>query len=197
MRAALVTTALLASLALVGWRWLESDTPAAAAAAAPADPGQVSSVTFRGANLAAQRTRALLATQRGGRLDAAALERDRAAVQADLQAQGFWRATVAPATVTVGSSGAHVAFAVDRGALHRVGAMAIVGVDAQLAADLRAALTLGTGDVITPDAVERNRAFIAELLARRGRHAVVTTQTVAAPGAATVDVTVVVAAAAR
>jgi len=188
VRAALITTALLAGLGLVGWQWLETDTPAAAAAAAPADPNLVSSVTFRGASLAAQRTRTLLETQRGDQLDAGALARDRVAVEADLQAQGFWLAQVAPATVTVGSAGAHVAYVVDRGALHRVGAVTLDGIDAALAADLRAALTLGSGDVITPVAVERNRAFIAELLARQGRRDTVTTLTTTGVGT-TVDVT--------
>lgn len=167
MRAAIATGLLLAAASVAGWRLIEAPARVAQAQA-PARPADlVASVSFTGADMSPHATRAQLATQRGDTLAAADLEADRRMLETSLREQGFWQAIVAPADVRVGPSGAHVVFAIERGAPFRAGAISVGGAAPELARELERGLTIAAGDAITPSAIARNQALLADLLALR------------------------------
>lgn len=167
VRAAIVTGLLLAAVGVAGWRLIEAPARVAQAQAPSRPADLVASVSFTGADVSPHATRAQLATQRGDTLAPADLEADRRLLEASLREQGFWQAIVAPAEVRVGPSGAHVVFAIERGAPFRAGAITVGGVAPELALELERGLTIATGDAITPSAIARNQALLGDLLTLR------------------------------
>ncbi|HEY4244743.1 MAG TPA: POTRA domain-containing protein [Kofleriaceae bacterium] len=157
----------------------QADAPAAAAASPT-----IKGISFEGQRLPEAELRETLRTKIGDALDAAQLERDRAAMQALLAGQGYLAARVAPAELTIRPGGdAYVNFAVDPGLLFHVRRVEVTGAgrDANV-------VTVSAGDEALAGRFERARQALADALARRGKPARVDLTVETDTAAAVVDV---------
>ncbi len=164
MRALVLLTLLVAAGAVVGIRQLPEE--AQAAPAPTVDRWLVQSVAIDGGRkLPRAALRAVISTKAGDRLDERQLERDRAALEAELEARGHLSAKVAPASVTHGPrGGAYVVFDVDPGPMYHLRSVTVTG-PGQRDADV---VRLAAGDEARPDRIARARAALADTHARRG-----------------------------
>jgi len=148
-------------------------------------PQQIQSVAIDGRALPLAALRAVLSTQPGATLDAAQLEHDRVALEAELAARGHLAATVEPASVTYGSSGgAFVTFQVTKGPVFKLRSVTVTGASERDAG----VVTLTAGDDAIADRIERARQALAETLARRGKASQVTVALRTDEAAGVVDV---------
>jgi outer membrane protein assembly factor BamA len=123
----------------------------------------VHSLAIDGAGLPLAQLRDSLETRVGAPVDTDALERDRLAVEAALQARGFLGAKVASPTVTFGASGgAYVVFAVERGPLFHLRSVKLDGADWKHAG----VVTLAPGDEAHGERLEAARREAEATLAR-------------------------------
>lgn len=160
MRSLLLAVAVAASGAWAVIHHLPEEAEAAGPARA-AD--EVQSVALDGHSLPQAALRALLETKPGARLDAAALERDRAAIEDALAARGYLSATVAAPAVTHGArGGAYVVFDVEKGPLFRVRSVVVSGPGERD----RDVVTLGRGEPADRERIGRARDVLATTLAR-------------------------------
>jgi hypothetical protein len=184
--------ALLAVLA-AGAVWaLWSHAPegeAAAEAAGTVRAQEIQSVSLDGNNLPVAALRGVLTARPGELLDALALERDRASLQAALEARGYLAARVQPAAITFAPrGGAYINFAIDQGPLFRLRRVEVIG-----ATDREAVVTIAAGDEALPARIERARASLADSLTHRsGKPGTVTAETHIDAAASAVDVKLVV-----
>ena len=145
---------------------------------------EVRSVAFEGRRLMASQLREVLETRPGGQLDSARLERDRDAMERMLADLGYLAARVQPAVVTFDTAGAaYVTFAIDQGPLFHLRNIQVTG-----AARDATVVTLAAGDDAIRGRIERARQGLAEVLARRGKPAVVELSVHTDLAAAAVDV---------
>jgi hypothetical protein len=129
------------------------------------DPRQVQSIALDGRDLPSSALRAAISTQIGELVDDARLERDRAAIQAELSARGHLAAKVAPASVTHGPrGGAYIVFDVEPGPLFHLRAVTVTGPGRRDAAVVR----LAAGDEAIQARVALARQTLADTYLRHG-----------------------------
>src|SRR5689334_9608277 len=178
------TLALLAVLVAAG-AWLairqlpteaQADTPPAI------DPQQVQSIAVDGGrNLPRSALRAAVSTKIGDQVDTQRLERDRAAIVAELEARGYLAAKVAPASVThARRGGAYIVFDVEPGPVFHLRSVAVTGPGQRDAAVIH----LAAGDEASQDRIALARQTLAESFARRGGKQVELLVTTDVPAAA-------------
>jgi hypothetical protein len=165
MRTLLLLSALLAAGAWVGIRQLPANE--ARADVLPAlDPRQVQSIAVDGGtSLPISALRAAVSTRVGDLLDEQQLDRDRAAIRAELEARGHLAAKVSPASVTHGPrGGAYLVFDVDPGPTFYLRSVTVTGPGQRDAAVVR----LAAGDEASPSRIALARQALADSFARRG-----------------------------
>lgn len=164
MRALVLLTVLVAAGAVVGIRQLPEEAQADTLPAV--DRWLVQGVAIDGGRkLPRAALRAVISTNAGDQLDERRLERDRAAIEAELEARGHLSAKVAPASVTHGPrGGAYVVFDVDPGPMYHLRSVTVTG-PGQRDADV---VRLAAGDEASHDRIARARQALADTLARRG-----------------------------
>jgi outer membrane protein assembly factor BamA len=163
VRSALAIVAVLALGGGVAIRHLSMD----AAEAEPvhtAHRQEIQSVSLDGRGLPMASLRALLTARPGQMIDTTALEKDRVALQAELEARGYLAAKVHDAKITY-DDGAFVTFAIEQGPLFRVRAVTITGATEKDAG----VVTIGAGEVATADRIRIAREALAERLDVRGQ----------------------------
>jgi hypothetical protein len=141
--------------------------PAPASVTGPAsDASAVRGIALDGGrNLPSAALRAVVSTKVGDLLDAPRLERDRVAIEAELEARGYLAAKVAPASVTHGRrGGAYVVFDVEPGPMFHLRSVTVTGPGQRDAGVVR----LAAGDEASRDRIQRARQALADSLARRG-----------------------------
>jgi len=107
----------------------------------------------------------VVSTKVGDRVDEAQLERDRAAIQAELEGRGYLAARVAPASVTYGArGGAYIVFDIERGPMFHLRSVSVTGPGQRDAAVVR----LAAGDEAIPGRLSLARQALADSYARRG-----------------------------
>lgn len=158
MRPLLLVTALttVASAAVAAYVVIPEGQ--ADAHAAPAHVQEVQSISLDGRHLPVQQLRQTLTTRVGEQLDASKLERDRNNLEASLVGQGYLTAHVAEKVAFAQGGAAFVTFAVEQGPLFRVRSV--------IASGAPGVLTIGKGDVVQADRLERNRVALAERLGK-------------------------------
>lgn len=171
MRSVLLVVALVAAGAWAAIRHLpEGEARAASPATAPVRTQEIQSVSLEGRFLPLHDLRAILTTRPGDQLDDARLQRDRAALEAELVRRGHLSAHVEPAVVTFGTAGgAWVSFDVTKGPVYRLGAVTVTGATERDAG----VVTLTTGDDASAERIERARQVLGETLSRHGKPATV------------------------
>jgi len=103
---------------------------------------EIQSIAFDGRSLPVMAMRQILASRPGDLLDSAKLERDRASLQAFLEARGFLAARVDVPSVTFApNGGAYVSFAIAQGPMFHVRNVRLVG-----ASDQDGVVTISPGD---------------------------------------------------
>jgi len=165
MRTLLLLVVLLAAGAWVGIQQLPANE--ARADILPAlDARQVQSITVDGGtNLPISALRAAVSTKVGDLLDEQQLERDRAAIQGELEARGHLAAKVAPASVTYGPrGGAYLVFDVELGPTFHLRSVTVTGPGQRDAAVVR----LAAGDEASPARIALARQALADSFSRRG-----------------------------
>jgi len=160
---------------------------AAAAGAASGNPDEVKSVAIDGHGLPMSVLRAAVGTRVGAQVDAAQLDRDRAALVAALTSRGYLDARVATPRVSRDGRGAYVTFAVDQGKLFHVRSVAVRGASARDAG----VVTLASGDAAIADRIELAREALADRLAARGKKLHVALEVVTDSANAAIDVALV------
>lgn len=164
MRTLVLLTALVAAGAWLAIRRLP-DREAQAGAPAAVDRHRVQGIAVDGGrNLPRAALRAVVSTQIGDAIDTARLERDRDAIEAELEARGYLSAKVAPASVTLGPRGAYVVFDVEAGPMFHLRSVTVTG-PGQRDADV---VRLAAGDEASQDRIARARQALADTFARRG-----------------------------
>lgn len=139
----------------------------ARAAGAPAgDRQRVQAIEVDGGRkLPRAALRAAVTTKVGDQVDTRQLERDRAAIEAELEARGHLAAKVSPASVTYGPhGGAYIVFDVEPGPLYRLRSVTVTG-PGQRDADV---VRLAVGDEARRDRLVRARQALADTFSRRG-----------------------------
>jgi hypothetical protein len=168
MRTLVLVTALAAVGSGLAIRYLPEEAQAAPASApAPSlDARAVQSIALDGGrNLPSAALRAVVSTKVGDPLDEQRLERDRAAIEAELEARGYLAAQVAPASVTHGRrGGAYVVFDVEPGPMFHLRSVTVTGPGQRDARVVR----LAAGDEASHARILRARQSLADSLARRG-----------------------------
>ncbi len=164
MRALALLTLLVVAGAVVAIRQLPEEAQAAAPPAL--DRWLVQSIAIDGGRLLPRSAlRAVVSTKVGDRLDERRLERDRAAIEAELEARGHLSAKVAPASVTHGPrGGAYVVFDVEPGPMYHLRSVTVTG-PGQREADV---VRLAAGDEASHVRITRARQALADTLARHG-----------------------------
>lgn len=166
------TLVLVTALAAVGSGLAIRHLPPTEAQAAPApaitpalDSGAVQSIALDGGrNLPSAALRAVVSTKIGDPLDEVRLERDRAAIETELESRGYLAAKVAPASVTHGRrGGAYVVFDVEPGPMFHLRSVTVTGPGQRDANVVR----LAAGDEASRDRILRARQSLADTLARR------------------------------
>lgn len=141
-----------------------SDTSAGPATAAKAQ--EIQSIALDGHGLPVVALRATLSTHVGDEVDTDKLERDRATLQAALEARGYLTALVRPAQITFGTAGgAFVTYSIAQGPVFHVRSVEVTGATAKDAG----VVTIAPGDTMLADRVERAREALADRLATRGK----------------------------
>jgi outer membrane protein assembly factor BamA len=165
MRTLVVVSALAAVGTLAAFRYLPEE--AQAAPPPSLDVRQVQGIALDGGrDLPSSALRGVVSTRVGDQLDEQRLERDRAAIEADLEARGFLAAKVAPASVTFGPhGGAYVVFDVEAGPMFHLRSVTVTGPGQREAGVVR----LAAGDEASRDRIARARQSLADALARRGK----------------------------
>lgn len=161
------TLALLTALLSVSaWAVVHHLPEEAQADTRPAlDARQVQSIALDGRNLPSSALRAAISTRIGDLVDEARLERDRAAIQAELFARGHLAAKVAPASVTHGPrGGAYLVFDVEPGPLFHLRSVTVTGPGQRDAAVVR----LAAGDEAIQGRVLLARQTLADAYLGRG-----------------------------
>lgn len=184
MRTLVLLTALVAAGAWAVIRHLP-ESEARADASPGVDPRLIQGVALDGGrDLPSAALRAVIATRAGDLLDAPRLERDRAAIEAELAARGYRSAHVAPASVTHGPrGGAYVVFDVDAGPMFHLRSVAVTGPGKRDAGVVR----LAAGDEARSDRMRLARQTLADTFLHRGGKAV-ELQVTTDPAAAALDV---------
>lgn len=182
------TLVLLSALVAAGsWAVIRHlpESEAKADASPGVDPRRVQGVALDGGRgLPTAALRAVIATRPGDLLDAPQLERDRAAIEAELAARGYLAAHVAPASVTHGPrGGAYIVFDVDAGPMFHLRSVAVTGPGTRDASVVR----LAAGDEAQHDRMRIARQTLADTFLRHGGKAV-DLQVTADPAAAALDV---------
>lgn len=184
---------LLAIVAAVGIAGvvIARHAPEAQAVAEPAPPSslqEIRSIAFDGHDVPMAALRDLLISKVGEPVDAAHLQHDREAIQAELEARGFLAARVDTPTVTL-ADGAYVTFAIDVGQPFHIRKVTLTGV-----AERDAVVTISPGDVAIAQRIESARQAVADSVPRRsGKLAVdVEAKLHREPASAVVDVELVV-----
>lgn len=109
--------------------------------------------------------RAAVSTQVGDLYDDRQLERDRAAIQAELEGRGHLAAKVSPASVTHGPrGGAYLVFDVEAGPVFHLRSVTVTGPGQREAGVVR----LAAGDDAVGDRIARARQELADTFTRRG-----------------------------
>jgi hypothetical protein len=164
MRTLVLLTLLVAAGAWVGIRQLPEE--AQAAAPPSIDRRLVQSIAIDGGRkLPYSAMRAAVSTKVGDRYDERQLERDRAAIEAELEARGYLAAKVAPASVTQGPrGGAYLVFDVEPGPVFHLRSVTVTGPGQREAGVVR----LAAGDEAIGDRIARARQALADSFARRG-----------------------------
>lgn len=159
---------LAALVALSAWGVIHQlpASEAHADAAPVVDPSRVQSIAIDGGRgLPQYALRAAVTTRTGDRVDSAQLERDRAAIAAELEARGYLSAKVSPATVTIGPrGGAYLVFDVEAGPMFHLRTVTVTG-PGQRDADV---VRLAAGDEASRERIARARQALADTFARRG-----------------------------
>ena len=137
---------------------------------APVKTRTVEGISFDGRDVPAQALRSTLSTKTGDALDRSKLERDRAALEAELIARGFLAAKVGTAQINFDADdGAFVTFSVEVGRLYHVHSVAVTGAAPR---DV-GVVTINAGDPVEADRLAHAKdALVARLTARGKRHAV-------------------------
>ncbi len=164
MRTLVLLTALVAAGAWVAIRQLPQKE-AQASAPPSIDPRGVLAIAIDGRNLPRHALRAAVSTKVGDLLDDRQLERDRAAIEAELEARGYLSARVAPPTVTRGPrGGAYIVFDVEPGPMFHLRSVTVTGPGQRDASVVR----LAAGDEASQDRIARARQSLEDTFARRG-----------------------------
>jgi hypothetical protein len=183
MRSVLLVVAVVAGGTWVGIRHVPSSAAAIETVRLPAQEIQSVAIDGRGLPLAA--LRAVLTTHPGDAVDAARLEHDRTALEAELAAAGRLAAHVEPATLTYGSAGgAFVTFQIDQGPMFKLRSVTVRGATQREAG----VLTLSAGDDAVAGRIESARHTLEETLTRRGKPSRVTVDVRTDRAAGVVDV---------
>jgi outer membrane protein assembly factor BamA len=149
---------------------------------------EVQSVSLDGRGLPIAALRDIITTHVGELVDAQRLERDRAALQAALEARGFLAARVAPPTVTFApDTGAYVTFSIDQGPPFHLRNVKLTGASAH-----DVVLTISPGDVAVAERIEAARQAVADSLPRHGAKPNVTVRQRTDIAASAVDLELVV-----
>lgn len=157
MRPLLLVTALTTVASAAVAAYVVMPEGQADAHAAPAHVQEVQSIALDGRHLPVQQLRQALTTQVGAQLDSVKLERDRNALEASLVGQGYLTARVAEKVTFAQGGAAFVTFAVEQGPLFHV---------RSVTAHEAGVLTIGKGDVVQADRLERARVAMAERLGK-------------------------------
>jgi hypothetical protein len=130
------------------------------------DSRSVQSISIDGPrNLPRHAMRDVISTRIGDMFDERQLERDRTAIEGELEARGHLSARVAPASITRGPrGGAYIVFDVDAGPLFHLRSVTVTGPGQRDAGVVR----LAAGDAAIGDRIERARQTLADTFARRG-----------------------------
>jgi outer membrane protein assembly factor BamA len=137
-----------------------------------------------GRNLPSSALRAVISTKVGDLLDDQQLERDRAAIEAELASRGYLSAKVAPASVTRGArGGAYLVFDVDAGPLFHLRSVTVTGPGQRDASVVR----LVAGDEASHGRMLLARQTLSDTYLRRGGKSV-DLQVTTDPATAVLDV---------
>lgn len=190
MRSILVLTAVVAGGGAVAAYALPTRDAAAQARTAPGRTQEIQSVSIDGRSLPLAALRAVLTTRPGAQLDAAQLEHDRGAIEAELASRGYLSARVDPAIVTFApSGGAFVTFQVMQGPVFHFRSIKVVGASEKDAG----VVTISAGEEANPGRIERARQQLASNLMRHGskpRQVVVSTHSDATQASVDVELSV-------
>jgi hypothetical protein len=164
MRLLVLLTALVAAGAWVTIRQLPQKE-AQADSTPSIDRRSVLAIAVEGRSLPRHALRAAVSTKVGDMLDSEQLERDRVAIEAELEGRGYLSARVAPATVTHGpNGGAYLVFDVEPGPMFHLRSVTVTGPGQRDASVVR----LAAGDEAIGDRIARARQSLADTFARRG-----------------------------
>ena len=119
-------------------------------------------------------------------LDDTRLERDRIAIERELNARGYLSARVPAPSVTM-AGGAYIVFDIERGPLFTLRSITVTGPGK----DHAGVLTLAPGDDALGDRISRAGQAATDTLARHGKRSEVEIKLATDPIAATVDVELV------
>jgi len=146
---------------------------------------EIQNIAFDGRSLPVMAMRQILASRPGDLLDSAKLERDRASLQAFLEARGFLAARVDVPSVTFApNGGAYVSFAIAQGPMFHVRNVRLVG-----ASDQDGVVTISPGDDASAERIERARqALVSSLPLKAHKQATVTLKMHTDLAASAVDV---------
>lgn len=183
MRSVLFVLAVVAGGTWVGLRQVPSSAAAVEIVQIPAQ--QIQSVAIDGRGLPLAALRDVLTTHPGDLLDAARLDRDRIALEAELAARGRLAARVEAATITYGAAGgAYVTFPIDQGPMFKLRSVTVTGATPREAG----VVTLGAGDDAVAARIESARHTLEDTLTRRGKTRLVTVEIRTDLAAGVVDV---------
>jgi outer membrane protein assembly factor BamA len=190
MRSVLTLLAAVAVCALIAVRYLPHNEAKAAEIQAVAAPSrEVKSIAFAGGwGMPYAALRAAVSSQIGEMLDDTQLERDRQAVERELNSRGYLAARVTAPSVTIASEGgAYVVFDIERGPLFTLRSIQVTGPGK----DHAGVITLATGDDALGERISRAGQAVTDTLARHGKRLKVEIKLATDPIAATVDVELV------
>jgi len=190
MRSALMLLVAVAVCALVAVRYLpHNEAKAAEIQSVEAPSRDVKSVAFAGGwGMPYAALRAAVSTQIGEKLDDTQLERDRQAVERELNSRGYLAAHVTAPSVTLApEGGAYIVFDIERGPLFTLRTIQVTGPGK----DHAGVITLAPGDDALGDRISRAGQAVTDTLARHGKHSNVEIKLATDPIAATVDVELV------
>ncbi|HWO17350.1 MAG TPA: POTRA domain-containing protein [Kofleriaceae bacterium] len=159
---------LVGALTAVGSLAVVRHLPEEAQAAPPPsqDVRQIQGIALDGGrDLPSVALRAVVSTQVGDSLDDQRLERDRAAIEAELEARGYLAAKVASASVTFAPRGAYVVFDVEAGPMFHLRSVTVTGPGQREAGVVR----LAAGDEASASRIARARQSLSDALASRGK----------------------------
>lgn len=161
-----VVLALLAVIALGGWVGIRQLPDGESAAPASVRRQEVASVSLDGTRLPLAALREILTTRAGDLIDLDAIARDRLALTQALVARGYLRARVGEPRVTFDAAGAaYITFAIEQGALFRIGRVDVTGAEPGAAG----VVTIGEGDLADSHHIALAQRALEERLRVRSR----------------------------